>query len=132
MNTKKILIVDDEAEICSVLRLFFQKQGYQVVTCTDGDGAIALAAQERPHLIILDMKMPGISGVEVLRILRENRSTAKIIILSAVKDDGVIQETLRLGAHGYLTKPFRLEHVEQLLHSVLGTKPAAGPPRPLA
>ena len=129
--SKKILIVDDEAEICSVLRLFFQKQGYQVVTCTDGDGAIALAAQERPHLIILDMKMPGISGVEVLRLLRENHNAAKIIILSAVKDDNVIQETLRLGADGYLTKPFRLEHVAQLMQSVLGIKPTRLP-RPLA
>ena len=129
--SKKILIVDDEAEICSVLRLFFQKQGYQVVTCTDGDGAIALAAQERPHLIILDMKMPGISGVEVLRLLRENHNAAKIIILSAVKDDNVIQETLRLGANGYLTKPFRLEHVAQLMQSVLGIK-SARLPRPLA
>ena len=130
--TRKILIVDDEVEICSMLRRFFQKQGHQVVTCTDGDGAIALAAQERPHLIILDIKMPGISGVEVLRLLRENHNAAKIIILSAVKDDNVIQETLRLGANGYLTKPFRLEHVAQLMQSVLGIKPAAGSPRPLA
>lgn len=127
--SRKILIVDDEAEICSVLRLFFQKQGYQVVTCTDGDGAIGLVSQERPQLVILDMKMPGISGVEVLRILREKRSAAKVIMLSAVKDDGVIQETLRLGADAYLTKPFRLDHMAQLVESVIsGKKGAATPP----
>ena len=130
--SKKIMIVDDETGICSVLRRFFQDQGYQVVTCTDGDGAIALATQERPQFIILDVKMPGISGAEVLRLLRENHSTAKIIILSAVKDDSVIQEMLRLGADGYLTKPFRLEHVAQLMQSVLGTKPDVGSPRSLA
>lgn len=119
---KKILIVDDEMEICNVLRTFCQKQGYQVVTCTDGGGAIALVTQERPHVVLLDMKMPGISGVEVLRILREKHSAVKILVISAVKDDGVIQETLRLGADGYLTKPFRLEHVAQLIDSVLGVK----------
>ena len=121
---KKILIVDDEAEICNILQLFFQKQGYQVIVSTDGDSALPLAMQEHPNIIILDMKMPGISGVEVLRILKENHNPAKVIILSAVKDDSVIKETLRMGADGYLTKPFRLEHVAQLLASV-----TAGPPR---
>ena len=119
---KKILIVDDEVEICGILRRFFQQQGFEVVTSTDGDNAITLATQVRPHVILLDMKMPGISGVEVVRILRENRHPAKIIILSAVKDEGVIKETLRQGADGYLTKPFRLEQVSQLLNSLLGIK----------
>ena len=121
---KKILVVDDEVEICSILRQFFQKLGYDVVTTSDGGSAIALATQEKPHIIVLDVKMPGTSGVEVLRLLREGRHPAKIIMLSAVKDDDVIKEALRLGADGYLTKPFHLEHVAQLLASVTGHKPA--------
>ena len=127
---KKILVVDDELEICAVLRAYFQKQGYEVVTSTDGGSAIALAAQERPQIIILDVKMPGISGVEVLRILREKRHPAKIIMLSAVKDDDVVKEALRLGADGYLAKPFHLDQVAQMLTSVSGHKFAPlQPPR---
>ena len=120
--SKKILVVDDEVEICTILRRFFQQQGFEVVTSTDGDNALTLATKERPHLILLDMKMPGISGVEVLRILRENHHPAKVVILSAVKDESVIKETLRMGADGYLTKPFRLEQVAQLMNSLLGLK----------
>ncbi len=125
--SKKILVVDDEVEICSVLRQFFQREGYEVMTSTDGDDALALAMQERPHVIMLDIKMPGISGIEVLRLLREQHHPAKIIMLSAVKDDGVIKDALQLGADGYLTKPFHLEHVAQLVASMSGSQPAAPP-----
>ena len=126
--TKKILIVDDELEICSLLRRFFQREGYQVVTCTDGGGAITLVNQEHPDLIILDMRMSGISGVEVLRILREQYGDVKIVMLSGVSDEDVVQETLRLGADAYLIKPFRLEHAAQLVDSVMGVKHGAIPP----
>ncbi len=122
---KKILVVDDEVEICSVLRQFFQREGYEVTTATDGDAALTLAMQERPHIIMLDVKMLGISGIEVLRLLREQHHPAKIIMLSAVKDEDVIREALQLGADGYLTKPFHLEQVAQLVASVSSGKPNA-------
>lgn len=101
----KILIADDEAEIREVLRLYLEKDGYEVVEAADGVEAMAKLQKEDPDLIILDIMMPSLDGYRVLRNIRENNNIP-IIILSAKDADADKILGLDLGADDYITKPF--------------------------
>lgn len=101
----KILIADDEAEIRDVLRLYLEKDGYQVYEAKDGMEAMALLKKEAVDLAILDIMMPGIDGYRVLRNIRENNNIP-VIMLSAKSSDSDKILGLDLGADDYITKPF--------------------------
>lgn len=101
----KILIADDEAEIRDVLRLYLEKDGYQVCEAKDGMEAMALLEKETVDLAILDIMMPGIDGYRVLRNIRE-RNNIPVIMLSAKSSDSDKILGLDLGADDYITKPF--------------------------
>lgn len=101
----KILIADDEAEIRDVLRLYLEKDGYQVVEAKDGVEAMEKITQEAPDLLILDIMMPGLDGYRVLRNIRENNNIP-VIMLSAKDTDADKILGLDLGADDYITKPF--------------------------
>ncbi len=111
----KLLIVDDELAVCDILKHFFVKQGYQVFMATKGEEALVLAACERPDLMLLDIKMPGMSGIEVLRQLRQRGDAVKVVVVSAVHDDVMVKEAQHLGAVDYVTKPFHLDYLEQVV-----------------
>ncbi len=104
---KKILVVDDESAILKTLRFNLERSGYQVVTATDGRSAIGLAQREQPDLIVLDIMLPVLDGVEVCKEIRKF-SSVPIIMLTA--KDQEIDKVLafELGADDYVTKPFAL------------------------
>ena len=103
-----ILAVDDEVNILELLKFNLTKEGYQVITATEGQQALKYAREEKPDLIILDIMLPGMDGYDVCRTLKADRETAGIpvIMLSAKGDvlDKVVG--LELGAEDYVTKPF--------------------------
>src|SRR5579872_2715137 len=104
---KKILIVDDESAILQTLRFNLERSGYMVVTAGDGRSAVAMAQREQPDLVVLDIMLPVLDGIEVCKEIRKT-SSVPIIMLTA-KDqeiDKVI--ALELGADDYVTKPFAL------------------------
>ncbi len=101
----RILVADDEAEIRDVLRLYLEKDGYEVIEAADGMEAMQVCGQEKPDLAILDIMMPGIDGYRVLRNIREN-SNIPVIILSAKSSDSDKILGLDLGADDYIVKPF--------------------------
>lgn len=101
----KILIADDEAEIRDVLRLYLEKDGYEVVEAADGVEAMEKIRKEQPDLVILDIMMPGLDGYRVLRNIRENNNIP-VIMLSAKDTDADKILGLDLGADDYITKPF--------------------------
>ncbi len=101
----KILVVDDEAEIRDVLRLYLEKDGYEVVEAADGMEALEVCKRAKPDLVILDIMMPGIDGYRVLRNVREN-SNIPVIMLSAKNSDSDKILGLDLGADDYIVKPF--------------------------
>ena len=111
----KLLVVDDEIALCDLLRHFFIKQGYRVLMATNGTEALALVAKEQPDLMLLDVKMPRMSGIEVLKQLRERGDEVKVVMVSASRDDMTINEAKRLGAVDYITKPFHLDYLEQVV-----------------
>ncbi|MBN1586412.1 MAG: response regulator [Candidatus Omnitrophica bacterium] len=109
----KLLIVDDEKEIAQVLSGFFSERGYQTVTAHSGEEALTIVDRSRPHLMFLDLKMPGMSGLEVLKKAHEMDSSLKIIVISADEEQATIEEARSLGASDYVTKPFDLVYLER-------------------
>jgi CheY-like chemotaxis protein len=118
---KSILVVDDDLDIRFVVQIFMQISGYKVRTATNGIEALHQVTLEVPDLIILDISMADLNGLEVLRLIRVNTPTARmpIILLSAHSSDADIAAGMALGANHYVTKPFEpsylLSVVEQLL-----------------
>ncbi|MGG1311512.1 MULTISPECIES: response regulator transcription factor [Cohnella] len=107
---KKVLVVDDERSIVNALAYALRREGYAVETAHDGEEALAKAAAFRPHVIILDVMMPKLSGYEVCRKLQNRKGTG--IILATVKNDIVDKVLgLELGADDYVTKPFDMREL---------------------
>ncbi len=107
MSTKKILIADDEPDILEILQFNLLQEGYEVVTAKTGDDAIEKAKKHNPDLIILDVMMPGKTGIEVcnlLRLMPEFKKTL-IVFLTAMSDEVTEIKGLETGADDYLTKP---------------------------
>ncbi|MEO6038684.1 MAG: response regulator transcription factor [Saprospiraceae bacterium] len=106
---KKILIVDDEPDILEFLQYNLRKEGYDVVTATDGKQAIEVAERERPQLIILDIMMPELDGVETCRILRSRKEfvDTPIAFLTARDEDYSQITALDVGGDDYITKPIK-------------------------
>jgi len=123
-SVKKILIADDEDDILEILRFNLVAEGYTVETAKNGDIALTKAKTFLPHLIILDMMMPGKSGIEVCKQLRSNNihDNALIIFLTAKSDDLSEVEGLESGADDYLKKPIKpnvlLSKVESLFRRI--------------
>jgi two-component system chemotaxis response regulator CheY len=101
-----ILVVDDDAFVVAVLRDLLEDQGAHVVEARDGDEALAVAERERPALVFLDLVMPHRSGLEALpELLRRNPGT-RVLVVSSFDAGGLVEEARRLGAAGFIAKPF--------------------------
>ncbi len=109
----KILIVDDEVEICEFLKEFFIDRGYEVVTVSRGEDVVSLVEQEKPHILLLDIKMPGVDGLQVLKEVKARFAALKVIMVTAIENVDKIDEAFRLGADNYITKPLSLEYLER-------------------
>ena len=104
---RKILIVEDERDILDLVTHYLEKEGFRVRSATDGPAGLSAARQERPDLIVLDLMLPGMDGLEVCRKLRaDSTNLVPIIILTAKAEETDRVVGLELGADDYLTKPF--------------------------
>lgn len=123
---KKILVVDDERKIVTLVRDYLQKAGYEVITAEDGEQAVHAFRVERPSLVVLDLGLPGLDGLEVTRIIRRE-SNVPIIMLTARVDETDKLIGLELGADDYVTKPFSprelVARVRVVLRRTEGTEP---------
>lgn len=108
MAKHRILIVDDELDILELLKYNLEKEGYQIYTAATGEVAVDVAMDKIPDLVVLDLMLPGIDGMEVCRILKRDSRTMHIpiIMLTARTEDIDIVTGLELGAEDYVTKPF--------------------------
>jgi two-component system, NtrC family, response regulator AtoC len=112
----RILVVDDEEDICKTLRDVFKGEGYEVEITVSGKEAIEKVKVRVPDLILLDVRMPEMNGVEVLKAIRNIDKNVPVAMITAYEDVDLAEEALRLGAYDYVKKPFDLEY---LLASVL-------------
>jgi DNA-binding response OmpR family regulator len=118
MTKRKILVVDDDHKIVDLVRLYLERDGYRVFVAYDGLKALELARQKRPDLIVLDLLLPEVDGLDVCRILQAEREVP-IIMLTAktTEDDKLIG--LELGADDYVTKPFSPRELVARVRAVL-------------
>ncbi|MBI4341691.1 MAG: response regulator [Candidatus Omnitrophica bacterium] len=106
---RRMLIVDDEPGMCRFLSRFFQQTGFVVDATTSPEEALSRIATQRPDLLLLDVRLGGVSGLELLRTIRELTPGLRVVMVSALEDEATAQEALRLGAVDYVTKPLTLD-----------------------
>ena len=122
MAGKTVLVVDDDVKTVELVKLYLDRDGYQVLTAYDGVEALRLARESRPDLIVLDLMLPDIDGLEVCRILR-HESDVPIIMLTARSTDQDKLTGLGLGADDYVTKPFSPKELAARVQAVLRRLP---------
>ena len=124
---KTVLVVDDEPKIVQLARDYLEHAGYEVVTSGDGSAALQLARSRRPDLVVLDLGLPGLDGLDVTRALRAE-SSIPIVVLTARDDELDKVLGLELGADDYITKPFSPRELVARVRSVLRrTERGSGP-----
>ena len=114
----KILVVDDEKQIVRLLRAYLERSGYAVVTAEDGKTALSRFREEQPDLIILDLMLPQLDGIEVCKTIRRESDTPIIMLTAKVEESDKILG-LELGADDYVTKPFSPREVVARVNAVL-------------
>ena len=122
---KQILIIEDEPDIQELLSFNLDNNGYKVYTASNGEKGLEVARKEHPDLILLDLMLPGINGLDVCRIIKSDQDTSgiSIIMLTALGQEEDIIKGLETGADDYVTKPFSLQVLEARIKSVLRRVP---------
>ncbi len=121
----RVLIVDDEQVVCDLLHDELSEGGYQCTTVLSGDDALAKLAAQDFDVVLLDIRLPGMSGMEVLREIWLNHGNTATIMITAVNDVGTAVEAIKLGASDYIVKPFGLNKIDTSIRTALETKRAA-------
>jgi DNA-binding response OmpR family regulator len=111
MAVNKVLVVEDDKNLLDALSYNLSREGYAVVTAVDGPQSLQVARAEKPDLIILDIMLPGLSGLEVCRILRSEKIVTPILMLTAKSEETDKVIGLGIGADDYITKPFSLKEL---------------------
>ncbi len=115
----KILILDDEKGLCDQLKKYFRKRGYTVFAVTNGKEALSVLKKESPQILVLDIRMDGISGLDVLKKAKEDNPKAKAVMITGLDDEATKKQATQLGSDEYLTKPFSYDVLERLvIHKV--------------
>jgi CheY-like chemotaxis protein len=117
----RVLVVDDDPQVLKLLRLNFELEGYDVVSATDGADALEAIESRKPDVLVCDVMMPGVDGIEVVRRLRDERRTASlpIVLLSAKALRGDAEAGLAAGANEYVTKPFDPSELVEIVAGLL-------------
>lgn len=121
MDTPQLLVIEDEESILELIRYNLQKEGYRVRTASTGEEGLHIASDLHPDLVVLDLMLPGIDGLEVCRSLKEGSGTAgiPIVMISARGEESDIVRGLELGADDYVTKPFSPKVLAARVNAVL-------------
>ena len=113
MGMRKLLVVDDEVEICEFLKAFFEERDFTVETASSGMAALEAVKKAHPQVVLLDIHMPGMDGMSVLKKIKAEFPQTKVIMVTALETQEKIEEAMRLGADNYITKPLSLEYLEK-------------------
>ena len=109
---KKILVVDDEEAIQKLLSQVFSRKGFKVFTAGDGKEALDLMEKKEPNMVLLDVTLPGMDGLLLLKEIRKHYPETGVVMATAVTDEHISQEAIEIGAYDYVTKPFDLRYLE--------------------
>ena len=111
MKHRRILVVDDDESLRRITQLQLEEAGYAVLTASSGDRALQAIEEEAPALVITDLKMPGLSGLEVLKKVRESYPQTTVVMITAFGTVQTAVEAMKAGAYDYITKPIDYEEL---------------------
>ncbi len=118
---KKVLIIDDEPEICKMVTESLFDAGYSASYALNGPDGLAMIKRDLPSLVLLDVGMPGMDGIEVMRLIREQYPALLVVVLTGNRDTETVKKMIGLGASEYLTKPINLETLlDQFVRDMIG------------
>jgi len=116
-----ILLADDEDDIKVVVRMFLEANGYEVLTAYDGLDAVEKIKESKPDLVLMDIMMPVLDGIEVTRQVKAQEETKNIpiVMLTAAAQSGMVERAIQAGAADYIAKPFEPERVQEVIEKLL-------------
>ena len=121
-DQKTILVVDDEPEICNMMNKILSKK-YRILTAKNGQEAIKKIEKNKISLIVLDMVLPGMKGVEVLKSVKLKQKKISVVILTGYGNISLKKETMKLGANAYIEKPFEIGPFRKIIDAILADNP---------
>lgn len=119
-HKRKLLIVDDQNGIRVLLMEVFSSEGYETYQASNGRLALDIVKNKQPDLVLLDMKIPGMDGLEILKHIREIDTEIKVIMMTAYGELDMIKEAMALGALAHFTKPFDIDELRQVVNDLFG------------
>jgi len=119
-ESRRVLIVDDEPEILKEIADYLAEEGYEVRAAPDGAKALALIEEFRPQVVVLDLKLPDISGIDILRQIRNSYPDIRVIVSTGYVDQAMIDEAESLNRDAFLQKPFDLDTVKREIDQLIG------------
>lgn len=111
----KILIVDDEAANREILQELLQYGGYSIKTADSGITALSVIEEFKPHVVLLDIRMPGMDGIQCLRQIKENHPSTEVLMMSGFASGEIAKKSLELGAYDFMDKPINFEHLINIM-----------------
>ncbi len=108
----RILIVDDDAEACEFFSEYFKMKGYDTLTAFNGTQGVAAVSEFDPHVVLLDVLMPTMDGIDALKLIHAEKPKLAIIMITAVQDMETVREAIQAGAHDYIIKPMDLDYLD--------------------
>jgi len=108
----KVLVADDEPSVREILSRFLTSKGDEVITAADGEQALEMFRLHKPELVLLDIMMPRLNGLETLKRIRSLDDKVGVIMISALGDEATARQAIALGAYDYITKPFSFDYLE--------------------
>lgn len=121
MNKAKILVVDDEVDICNATKNFLTRKGYDVFTALTKDEAMEIIKEKRPTIILLDIRLKEASGIDILKETKSIDKNVKVIMVTALDDDENMKQAKAWGADDYIAKPFTTSYLNEVLMQKLTT-----------
>ena len=119
---RKILVVDDNKETCDALTEIFAEQGYQTFSALGGRLALDTVKKKKPELVLLDIKMPKMDGIEVLKRIKKIDKEVVVVMITGYGALDTAKEAMRLGAYDYVTKPFDIDFIKVVIRDALSER----------
>jgi DNA-binding response OmpR family regulator len=119
MSKLKVLVVDDEKEICELTRSFLARRNFAVFTASSSQEALSLVEAEHPQVALLDMKLGDESGIDILSKIKAADKNIKVVMVTALEDEGSMKQAIALGADDYVLKPFKADYLCELINKVM-------------
>lgn len=116
---KKILVVDDAEFMRRSLKLIFEGESFEVIEAEDGYEAVKLYAEKRPDIVTMDINMPGKTGTEAIKEIKEIDPKAKIVVITAMGTEEMIRESIQNGASNFIIKPFEEDQIKEVVRKLV-------------